>query len=155
MSETCSATKGWYMARIKDVIGSLKVRDIMRREYLSVNASASIMRTVENEITQHDYSVLPVERGKRIVGLITITTIRRVPRSQWSDIRVSDVMDAISSHNSLHQEEKAVVALTKMVKTQLDLLPVLENGTCMGVLTQDDLLNILNNPEDTANRLLG
>jgi CBS domain-containing protein len=141
------------MARIKDMIGALKVRDIMRRDYVSVNASASVMRVVKNEITQHDYSVFPVERGKRIVGLVTVTMIRKVPRSQWNDIRVSDIMVEISARNSLHQEEKAVAALTKLVKTKLDVLPVLENGTCKGVLTQDDLLDILSNPEETGSSM--
>ena len=141
--------------RIKDVLGALKVRDIMRTDYISLNPSISITGAVKNGFTQCDHSAFPVESEARIAGLITIAAIRKVPRSRWNDTRIADVMDEISKNNSLHLEEKAVSALTKMVKTRLDLLPVVEGGTCKGVLTQDDLLRTIADHEENGQSMPG
>ena len=140
--------------RIKDVIGKTKVKDIMHTEFISLDPSLSIEDAVRKEFTKYDYGVCPVTSGEEILGLLTLSEIKRIPRIQWDDIRVSAIMKKISNNNSLHREESASVALTKMVKTKLDVLPVVENTTVKGIVTQDDLMKIINTTAENNSNLL-
>jgi predicted transcriptional regulator len=142
------------MMRIKDVLRKMKVKDITHTEFISLDPTMSIEDAVREEFTKHDYSVIPIARGENILGLLTLSEIKRIPRLKWNDIQVSQIMKKISNNNSLHREESALVALTKMVKAKADLLPVIDNALIKGIVTQDDLLGIINNTEDNNSGVL-
>lgn len=140
--------------RIKDIIGKTKVQDIMHTEFSTLDPSMSIEDAVRHEFKHYDYGVFPVTRGEEIVGLLTLAEIKRIPRIRWDDMQVSNIMHEISKKNSLHREESASAALTKMVKTKLDLLPVVENSTVKGIVTQDDLMRIINAAAESNSKSL-
>jgi len=140
--------------RIKDIIGKTKVQDIMHTEFSTLDPSMSIEEAVRKEFKHYDYGAFPVTRGEEIVGLLTLAEIKRIPRIRWDDMRVSTIMYDISKKNSLHREESASVALTKMVKTKLDLLPVVENSNVKGIVTQDDLMRIINTAAESNSKSL-
>ena len=140
--------------RIKDVIGKTKVQDIMHTEFISLDPSMSIEDAVRKEFKHYDYGAFPVTKGEEIVGLLTLSEIKRIPRIRWDDMKVSTIMYEISKKNSLQREESASVALTKMVKTKLDLLPVVENTTVKGIVTQDDLMKIINDTTEKSHKFL-
>ena len=140
--------------RIKDIIGKTRVKDIMNTEFSSLDPSMSIEDAVRKEFKHYDYGAFPVARGEEIVGLLTLAEIKKIPRIQWNETQVANIMYKISDKNSLHREESASVALTKMVKTKLDLLPVIENATVKGIVTQDDLMRIINNAAESNSKSL-
>ena len=140
--------------RIKDVIGKTKVQDIMHTEFTALDPSMSIEDAVRKEFKHYDYGAFPVTKGEEIVGLLTLSEIKRIPRIRWDDMKVSTIMYEISNKNSLQREESASVALTKMVKTKLDLLPVVENTTVKGIVTQDDLMRIINDTTEKSHKFL-
>jgi predicted transcriptional regulator len=140
--------------RIKDVLGKIKVKDITHTKFISLDPAMSIEDAVREEFTKHDYGVLPIAREGNILGILTLSEIKRIPRLQWNDIQVSKIMQKISNTNSLHREESALVALTKMVKAKVDLLPVVENASIKGIVTQDDLLGIINNTAENSSMRL-
>ena len=140
--------------RIKDVIGKTKVQDIMHTEFTALDPSMSIEDAVRKEFKHYDYGAFPVTKGEEIVGLLTLSEIKRIPRIRWDDMKVSTIMYEISNKNSLQREESASVALTKMVKTKLDLLPVVENTTVKGIVTQDDLMKIINDTTEKSHKFL-
>ena len=142
------------MVRIKDVLGKIKVKDITHTEFISLDPTMSIEDAVRKEFTKHDYGVIPIARGENILGILALSEIKRIPRLQWNNIQVSKIMQKISNNNSLHREESALVALTKMVKAKADLLPVVENASIKGIVTQDDLLGIINNTAEDSSVLL-
>jgi len=140
--------------RIKDVLGKIKVKDITHTEFISLDPSMSIEDAVREEFTKHDYGVIPIACGNNILGLLTLSDIKKIPRLQRNNIQVSQIMKKVSNNNSLHREESALVALTKMVKAKADLLPVVENTSIKGIVTQDDLLGIINNTAEGNSALL-
>ena len=140
--------------RIKDVIGKTKVQDIMHTEFISLDPSMSIEDAVRKEFKHYDYGAFPVTKGEEIVGLLTLSEIKKIPRIRWDDMKISTIMYGISNKNSLHREENASVALTKMVKTKLDVLPVVEHTTVKGIVTQDDLIRIINNTAESNSKSL-
>ena len=129
--------------QVKDSMGKVKVKDIMNKELISLNPSMSIIDALKNQFFQIDYSTLPITSEKKLLGLITISNIKRIPRSRWNTTNISKVMNKVSKNNSLSLEDKATVALTKMIRTQLDLLPVVDDNRLVGFVTQDILLGLL------------
>jgi len=129
--------------RVKDLLGEIKVEEIINTGLPTLNPSMTIIDALKDQFFQTEYGALPVTSGSKVLGLITLSNVKRLPRSQWNTIKVSEVMERVSNNNSLNLEDKAVVALTKMIKTRLDLLPVVEDSKLMGIVTQDGLLRLI------------
>lgn len=128
---------------IKDFMGKVKVKDIMNKEKISLDPSMSILDALKNQFFQIDYSTLPITSDNKLLGLITLSNIKRIPRSHWNSTTISKAMHKVSKNNSLHLDDEATVALTKMLRTQLDLLPVVDDSRLVGFVTQDILLGLM------------
>ena len=129
--------------QVKDFMEKVKVKDIMNKELISLNPSMSIVEALKNQFFQIDYSTLPITSENKLLGLITISDIKRIPRSRWDTTYISKVMNKVSKNNSLSLDDEATVALTKMLRSQLDLLPVVDDNRLVGFVTQDILLGLM------------
>ena len=138
--------------RIKDLMGDIKVKEIMNTELTSIDPSMNIIDALKDQFLHFDYSTLPVVSENKLIGLINLSNVKKLPRQQWNNTKVSKVMNKISDNNSLQMEDKVTVALTKVVKTRLDLLPVVEGGELIGVVTQDDILKTIERKKDSISR---
>lgn len=134
--------------QVKDLMGNVKVRDIMNKELITLNPSMSIIDALKNQFVQMDYGTLPITSEDKLLGLITISNIKRIPRSQWNTTTISKVMNKVSPNNCLGLDDEATVALAKMLRTQLDLLPVVDDHKLVGLVTQDILLGLMESYEN-------
>jgi len=134
--------------RVKDLLGKIMVKEIMNTELPALNPSMTVIDALKDKFLQIDYGTLPITSGNKILGIFTLLNVKRLPRSKWNTIKVSDVMDRVSKNNTLNLADRAIVALTKMIKTRLDLLPVVEDSKLIGVVTQDDLLRLIDHMKD-------
>ncbi len=132
------------------------VGDYMTRHPLTVTPDASIVE-VQGIMSENNVRHVPVvERGKRLVGLITRQNLRISPielssLNVWeitrllSGLKVKDVMvrgkDVITATPDTPIEEAARVLVTH----RIGCLPVLEEGIVVGIITESDLLTQLTN----------
>jgi Zn-dependent protease len=56
-----------------------------------------VTRFVDEILPLHQYSSFPVAQGKSLLGILTLEDLKKVPRQQWRDRRVRDVMRPVSS----------------------------------------------------------
>lgn len=138
----------FFEMRVKDLLGKIMVKEIMNTELPALNPSMTVIDALKDKFLQIDYGTLPITSGNKILGIFTLLNVKRLPRSKWNTIKVSDVMDRVSKNNTLNLADRAIVALTKMIKTRLDLLPVVEDSKLMGIVTQDDLLRLIDHMKD-------
>ena len=132
------------------------VRDYMTRHPLMVMPDTSIVE-VQSIMSENNVRHIPVvEKGKRLVGLITRQNLRISPielssLNVWeitrllSGLRVKDVMvrgrDVITATPDTPIEEAARILVTH----RIGCLPILEEGIVVGIITESDLLTQLTN----------
>jgi acetoin utilization protein AcuB len=127
------------------------VRDYMTKHPVMVEPTTSVMEA-QALMAEAKIRHLPiVERGKRLVGLITRESLRIPPAelsslNVWeitrflSNLRVQDVMvkqkDVITIEPGATVEEAAQT----MARNKIGCLPVLEDGIVIGIITEQDML---------------
>jgi CBS domain-containing protein len=84
-----------------------------------------------------------VTEGERIIGIITMKQVKEVPRNQWTEKTVREVMMPIQEEMMLDPDGEAVDALQKMIRTGEGLLPVVKDGKAIGMITRKDILTLL------------
>src|SRR5262249_19239485 len=98
---------------------------------------------VEEYFYRHHHKGYPVVSGEAPVGLITTRDLATVPREEWAQRRVSDVMRRDLGPISVHPDSDALKALERMQRTGSSRLLVVENGKLVGLLSLKDLLRFL------------
>ena len=132
------------------------VGDYMTRHPLTVTPDTSIVE-VQGMMAENNIRHVPVvERGTRLVGLVTRQNLRISPielssLNVWeitrllSGLKVKDVMvrgkDVITATPDTPIEEAARILVTH----RIGCLPVLEEGIVVGIITESDLLTQLTN----------
>jgi Zn-dependent protease/CBS domain-containing protein len=139
-----SAAEGGYQQVVmKGALEGVKVKELMSRGVVSVPSSLRINRLVEDFFLTYKHVTYPVTEVNRIVGIITLKQVKEIPREQWVEKTVRDLMVPIREEIVLDPEGEAVEGLQKMIRTGEGRLPVVKDGEVVGMITRRDILNLL------------
>jgi CBS domain-containing protein len=116
----------------------VRARDVMTRRVLTVDADDPIERA-ERRMLKAGFSALPVVRDiDRLVGIVSLVDVLRA-REEHTDGTVGGIMTAdvlaLSPATSA-----AVVAQRMRTYGEIRVLPIVERGRLVGVVTRSDLL---------------
>jgi len=144
---------GWYLlqgaraearyAATEQALDGLRVRDLMVRDPVSVDADATIGRIMDDVAWSHRFTTYPVLDGGRPIGLLTFASVAAVPRSEWDTRRVRETMIPLDQVPLLTEDEKAVDALAELATPSTNRGLVVDNGQLAGLLSITDLARAL------------
>jgi Zn-dependent protease/CBS domain-containing protein len=143
---------GWFLlqgakaearyAATEQALGGMRVRDLMVRQPVTVDADSTIGRFMDEVAGSHRFTTYPVLDAGRPVGLLAFASVAAVPRSEWDGRRVRDTMISLDEVPQLTEDEPAVDALVELSgPTNRGL--VVDNGHLAGLLSITDLARAL------------
>jgi Zn-dependent protease/predicted transcriptional regulator len=144
---------GWYLLQgakaearyvaTEQALAGLRVRDLMVRRPVTVDADSTIARFMDDVASSHRFTTYPVLEGGRPVGLLAFASVAAVPRSEWDTRRVRDTMISLDKVPLLTEDETAVDALADLSAPRANRGLVVENGNLAGLLSITDLARAL------------
>lgn len=145
---------GWFLSNaarasyeqlvVRDTLTGVPVTTLMKRDFDSVPGDLPVSRFVEEHVMRTDQRSFPVTSGgPGIDGLVCIEDVRRVPKDRWEMVRVQDIMTPSEELTTLSEEDDANRALETLGKRQVDQLPVLKDGTLVGLIRRKDIIRWL------------
>ncbi|MGB9681481.1 MAG: site-2 protease family protein [bacterium] len=144
---------GWFLSQgaasgerevtIRDAFVGTKVKDLMTKDVESVPPNISIEELVSKYFLVYRYVTFPVVWGDQTLGIITLNSVRNIPREEWKEHTVREVMIPISSDIVITPEESALEAFTKISKGNIGRLLVMEGDKLLGILSKTDLIRFL------------
>jgi Zn-dependent protease len=144
---------GWFLLQgakaearyvaTEEALGGLRVRDLMVRRPVTVDADSTIGRFMDDVAWSHRFTTYPVLDGGSPVGLLAFSSVAAVPRSEWDTRRVQDTMISLDEVPLLTEDERAVDALAKLSAPTGNRGLVLDNGHLAGLLSITDLARAL------------
>lgn len=124
---------------IKDILEGLRVSEAMTKlgEIITVSPNNSL-DDVLFLIQKTGHLGFPVTEGDRLVGIITLSDITRVPDEKRANLKVEDVMNR--NVIWVTPEENLENALKILIKNDIGRLPVVEDGKLVGIITRSDIM---------------
>ncbi|MBU1276323.1 MAG: CBS domain-containing protein [Proteobacteria bacterium] len=131
--------------RLKNVLRSsinptILARDLMTSPVITVPAETTL-KEAEQVLTRYNVNVMPVSQDGNVKGIITRQTVEKAVYHGLGHLSVVEYMtphvEMLSPMASLLEVERAVV------ERRQRLVPVMEDGQLLGVITRTDLLNTL------------
>ncbi|MFH0976859.1 MAG: site-2 protease family protein [Spirochaetota bacterium] len=115
----------------------------MKKNPVTVSSSITINNLVQNYIYKYHYKMFPVVDGKKLIGCISTTQVKEIPKAKWSRYKVSEGIKHCSPENSVSPDTDAMKVFSIMSKTKNSRLMVLSKDKIVGVITLKDMLEFL------------
>jgi Zn-dependent protease/predicted transcriptional regulator len=129
---------------LREALQGEPVRRFMRPHPIAVAADMSIRQLVEDYLYRYDFQVYPVvEQSDHLVGCVSTQDIRKVPKEEWEQHRVSEVSTPCSDKNTISPDADALNALSKIQATGGDSLLVTDRDHLLAVISPRDVMNFL------------
>jgi Zn-dependent protease/predicted transcriptional regulator len=120
------------------------VSRFMRKDPVTVPPALPLDELIENYIYRHHYKMFPVVTDSyKVTGCVTTKEVKEVPKEEWKNKRVADIVVPCSSENTIPPETDAVKALSLMHRTGSSRLMVVDGDRLAGIVSLKDMLKFL------------
>ncbi len=127
---------------LKSLLGGHKVMDAMQRDFPQVPGDATLQSLVDEYILPGKTRYFVVN-SDGTAGLVTLSSIQKVPRSEWPNTTASQVMVPLQRLDSTRPDAVLWSALEKMGRDGVNQLPVVEGSGIVGILSREDVVHYL------------
>lgn len=140
-----AAESSYQQLIILNALQGEPVSRFMNTNLVTVSPDLSVEDLVEDYIYKNPYKMFPVisEGSNELAGCVTTSGVRSVPRNEWKQHRVREVLQPCSPENTISPDADAVKALTQIAKTGQSRLMVVDHDHLVGVIGSKDLIGFL------------
>jgi Zn-dependent protease/CBS domain-containing protein len=140
-----AAVQSYRQVMIRDLLEDVPISRVMRSNPLTVaaNSSSSINALIDERIMATDERAFPVQENDHLAGLVTLEDIRQIPRTDWDETSVGQIMTPFEQLVTVTTEQDAADAFQKLQQRDVRQLPVMENGRLVGLLRRRDIMKWL------------
>lgn len=117
----------------------LTVRDLMDRSPVLLPPGVNLAEAVHDYFLRQPSEVLPVVDGGRVLGTVSVASLRAVPQERWNDTPVSALMEPARPELYVSPGEDAWEALSGVRRPPNVPLLVVEDGLLVGTVSQETL----------------
>lgn len=144
---------GWFLLQaataedqyvvVSEALGGLRVRNLMVRDPVTVQADMSLGRFMDEVAWSRRYTTYPVLDDGRVVGLLAFRCVAEVPRSDWDQRLVRECMIELDRVPTLDEDETAVEALAELSEAKIHRGLVLDGERLAGLISITDIARAL------------
>ena len=144
---------GWFLltaaqstnshVMLQSMFRGVTVGQVMNRTPTTVPANISLQRLVDEYLLPFGLRTAFVTQGDQLAGLITLGDIRRVPREEWGQTPVGYIMIPLERLHAVSAQQNLNDVLPLMANRDINQLPVVQDGTLVGVLAREAIIRTL------------
>ena len=142
---------GWFLLgaargeaanlQLEGVLRRLTARDVMQAEFPSVTPGTPVSEIVHDYMVGKGERAVMVANDGAVLGVITVSDVRRVPRDSWAQVPAQRIMTPRSNVITVNAAQPAVEVLVLLGEKGLNQVPVLEDGRMVGLVTRRELMD--------------
>jgi len=135
--------RGYEEVIIRKSLEGVPVREVMVQEVVSVPPDLTVTQLVHDYFLHYTYGGFPVMTDGRVVGVVSISRVRQVPRQEQDLRKVAEIMEPFNEEQAISEEVSLADALKKMTQEDQDRLLVMHEGRMLGLITKNTLLRFV------------
>jgi Zn-dependent protease len=144
---------GWFLesaaaaqiqqTMVKGLLVGHKVSEVMNRNFEPLPGSTTLEELVEKHVLGTGRRAFIVGHNGAPVGLLTLTGIRQIPRTNWPITTAEQAMIPFEQVKTITPTAELWTAFEKMGRDGVNQLPVVDDGHMVGMLSRDDIVDYL------------
>jgi Zn-dependent protease/CBS domain-containing protein len=145
-----AARQSYRQVVVQDLLEDLPVALLMRNNVPAVSPDLSVGNLVYKYIIDTGESAFPVVEDDRIVGLVALEDVRKIPREAWERTNVREIMTQADQLAVVSPQEKVSEALNQLEQRDVRQVPVVQDGHLLGLLRRRDIMRWLQTQSEFA-----
>jgi Zn-dependent protease/CBS domain-containing protein len=138
-----AATSHLQQQTLRDLLAGHKVWLAMTQNYTVIPSDLTLQQLADEHILGMNRRFFVIKNEGQVLGLITLHNIKEVPRSKWAETKAAENMIPAAQMHQVRPETELWNALEQMDKDGVNQLPVMVNGTLLGILTRESIISFL------------
>jgi Zn-dependent protease/predicted transcriptional regulator len=139
-----AAHASYHQMMVRRVLEGEPIRRFVQSPAHTVSPSISIKELVEDHIYKRHFKMFPVaDDSGELLGCVTTREVTQVPRGEWAQRKVQDVVKPCAAENTIPSDADAMAALRKMGRNGASRLMVVDNGRLEGVISLKDMMRLI------------
>jgi Zn-dependent protease/CBS domain-containing protein len=139
-----AAQSSYQQVLVRQALQGEPVWRFMNPQPIAVSASLDLRHWVEDYVYRYHHRAFPVASNGRLEGVVTTQALNQIPRGEWPEHTVGEVMAHELSAVTIAPKADALDALSKMQRTGSSRLLVTDGDRLLGIVSLKDLLSFLN-----------
>ena len=149
---------GWFLLsaargegnsiRMDTILSRLTARDLMQRTFVEVTPGSTIQAVVDEHMIGEGERAVVVANGDYVAGILTMSDIARVPRSEWASTPAQGVMTPRANVVTIAADVPATEVMPLLAQRRLNQLPVIDEGRMIGIISRREFLDRLQIAEE-------
>jgi Zn-dependent protease/CBS domain-containing protein len=136
-----SATASYQQLLLRRTLEGEPVSRFMHPDPVTVPRAISVLELVQGYIYRYHFKMFPVvDDAGRLLGCVTSRQVRSLPRDEWERQTVGALAERCSPENTIQAGTDAMEALSRMSRTGISRLMVVDGDRLLGILSLKDLL---------------
>lgn len=122
--------------RLESSVAGVKVGDVMTATPV-VSPYLSAQQFVDEHLLRTGQRAMPVVddvEGGRLLGIVTLRDVRRLPREQWATTPIGQIMTPLAQLKTVDASQPLAEALPLITQAGVNQLPVVRDGRLVGIL---------------------
>jgi Zn-dependent protease/CBS domain-containing protein len=147
-----TAAIGWFLENASSAslaqvvfdqrIGRARVADAFNRDTTAAPAELTVDRLIEEFMMAANRRAIPVVENDRVLGIVTLGDVRKVPPEQRRVTRVGDLVRDQKTI-AVRPQDNLRAAVEALNSGDFEVVPVIENDRLVGVLSRADVMRQL------------
>jgi Zn-dependent protease/CBS domain-containing protein len=134
---------------LRNALQGERVRYFMRPNPVTVPSGISIRQLVEDYFYRYHFRMFPVVAdGDRLEGCVSAQDIKRIPREEWDQHQVEEIVKPPTTANTISPDTDALNALSKMRESGASGLLVTDHEHLLAIVSLKDLMRLLSTKID-------
>jgi len=138
-----AASSSYQQVMMRGVLEGKPIRQFMNDRPEVVSPHLTIEQWVEDYVYRYHHKMFPVVDDGRLLGWITVDSIRDLPRRKWPWETVRDHLERPSEANSVDVDTDAMAVLKRLSAENQSRLMVTRGEALAGIITMKDLLQYI------------
>ncbi|MFW6151300.1 MAG: CBS domain-containing protein, partial [Chloroflexota bacterium] len=140
---------GWFLSSAADAsrqemtmrgyLSGVKVRDVMDPNPETIEPTMPVGQMVEDVFRRHRRRAVPVKHDGQLVGIVTVTDVKDLPRDTWGETQVRDIMTREPLY-TVGPDDDLTSAMKLITQHDINQVLVLEKGELAGFLSRAEIL---------------
>jgi Zn-dependent protease len=138
-----AAASSYQQVLVRRALEGEPVARFMSTAPIVVPPDISIRQLIDDYFYRHCHKMYPVAENGHLYGCVSIADIKTVPQDEWSTRVVREITDECSDRNTVHADDDAMQALSKLSRSGASRLIVVDDDRLVGILSLKDLMKFL------------
>jgi Zn-dependent protease/CBS domain-containing protein len=134
-----AAISSYQQHMLLSMLTGVRASQVMTPDPDTVPADATVRELAEEYFMRRRYAAYPVSEHGRTLGLVTLQSVREVPRDEWESLLARDMMIPADDAITVRPEDHMVAVMDKLRESPSRRLLVMRDGALAGIITASDV----------------